>query len=285
MKKLTTLFSLLFLILIKSQTNISGGIFTNTTLKLSNSPYIVTNDLVVFPNIILTIEPGVELRFEKNKYLEVRGNLVAIGTSANRIVFTSNAASPTNSDWTGIKISNSLGGKASFEYCDFKYAKTSNNSDCCFSGGPIYYKNSRFLNNYTAIAGYTGYKIKIENCEFSNNYIGVTQADKQIINSTFTNNKYGVYQSERIDIENSVFTNNETAINGGRGFLKNSTIKNNIIGVENIWSGFDISLSDISNNETGIKTSNYGGSIAPIKNNKICNNTLYNVNTVLNKNY
>lgn len=279
MKKLTTLFSFLFLILIKSQTNISGGIFTNTTLTLSNSPYIVTNNLVVFPNIILTIEPGVELRFEKSKYLEVRGDLVAIGTSANRIVFTSNAASPTNSDWAGIKISSNAGGKASFEYCDFKYAITSNINECCILFGPINYKNCRFLNNYTGISG-SGYKMKIENCEFINNYYGITDGNRTVINSTFTNNKYGIFvTSGGIDVDNSVFINNETAIKGGGGFIKNSIIKNNIIGVENVWSGFDISLSEISNNQIGIITSE-NRYMAPIKNNKICNNTLYNVQNI-----
>ena len=39
-----------------AQTNVSGGIFSNTTWSLANSPYIMTGPVVVFPNVTLTIE-------------------------------------------------------------------------------------------------------------------------------------------------------------------------------------------------------------------------------------
>jgi len=43
----------------KSQTTVSGGIYSNTTWTLANSPYVITGNIVVFPAATLTIEPGV----------------------------------------------------------------------------------------------------------------------------------------------------------------------------------------------------------------------------------
>ncbi len=268
---------LLLSIITTAQTNISGGIFSNTTFSLKNSPYIVTDNLALFPNVKLIIEPGVELKFNSNKYFEIRGQLIAIGTADSRITFTSNSATPNKGDWSGIQIKNSLGAKASFEYCDFKYASSSTDAECCNQGGPIYYKKCKFENNIFAVSGYTGYDINIDDSEFNNNTYGITQADKVVTNCTFTNNNYGLFQTERIDVSNSTFKNNGTALYGGRGLLQNSTITNNTVGVDSFWEGFTIRNNIISNNGIGVRTSNYDGYVTKIKNNKICNNTTYNV--------
>lgn len=278
MTKRILLYSLFLVNLIAlAQTNVSGGIFSNTVFSLKNSPYIITDNLVLFPNVKLIIEPGVDLKFASTKYFEIRGELIAIGTNGSRITFTSNATAPNKGDWSGIQIKNSLGAKASFEYCDFNYALSSNDSECCHRGGPIYYNKCKFENNEIAVTGYTGYDIKIDNSEFNKNTYGITQADKVITNCTFTNNTYGLFQTERIDVSNSTFTNNGTALYGGRGLLQNSTITNNTVGVDSFYEGFTIINNIISNNGLGVRTSNYDGRVPKIKNNKICNNTTYNV--------
>ncbi len=285
MKKILLNILLLISLITMAQTNVSGGIFSNTTFSLKNSPYIITDNVVLFPNVKLIIEPGVALKFASNKYFEIRGELIALGTNDSRIAFTSNSTTPNKGDWSGIQIKNSLGAKASFEYCDFKFASSSNSSDCCYQGGPIYYKQCKFENNTVAMSGYTGYDINIDDSEFNNNTYGITQADKVITNCTFTYNNYGLFQTERIDVSNSTFTNNGTALNGGRGLLQNSTITNNTIGVDSFYEGFEIRNNVISNNDVGVRTSNYDGFVAKIKNNKICNNTTFNVENLdkLNK--
>src|SRR5256885_5067751 len=79
-----------------AQTNVSGGIFSNTTWTLTNSPYIVVDTVVVFPGVTLTIEPGVTVKFADGMYLEIRqGTFIAAGTATDSITFTSNSASPT----------------------------------------------------------------------------------------------------------------------------------------------------------------------------------------------
>ena len=56
-----TLLALLLWHVADAQTTVSGGIYTYTTWTLANSPYLMTNNIVVFPGVTLTIEPGVEV--------------------------------------------------------------------------------------------------------------------------------------------------------------------------------------------------------------------------------
>ena len=69
--KLIFLFAL-FCGIVNAQTNVSGGIFSNTTWTKANSPYIVTDTVVVFPGVTLTIQPGVIVKFATNKRIEIR---------------------------------------------------------------------------------------------------------------------------------------------------------------------------------------------------------------------
>ena len=285
MKKLLFYLTLLVNLTVFAQTNISGGIYSNTTFTLNNSPYIVTDDVALFPDVELIIEPGVEIKFDAGKYFEVRGEIIAIGNSSNRIIFTSNVSPQSKGDWIGIQVKNSLGAKASFEYCDFKFATASNSSDCCWAGGPIYYKNCKFESNDSALIGYTGYDINIDSCEFINNTYCIRDADKNIINSTFTNNDYGLYATERVDVDNSTFTNNGTAIYGSRGLFQNSVITNNTVGIDGyVFGEFEIRNNVISNNDIGIKDSGYDPASSIIKNNEICNNIIFNVENLNNVN-
>jgi hypothetical protein len=83
-------------------TGVSGQIVTNTVWTLPGSPYIVTGDVTVNPNVTLAISPGVEVRFDGNYALVVRGTLSAEGTASQPIRFTSNQPSPAPGDWAFI---------------------------------------------------------------------------------------------------------------------------------------------------------------------------------------
>jgi len=88
-----------------AQTNVSGGIYSNTTWTLAHSPYIVIDTIVVFPGVILTIETGVKVKFSENKIIEIRqAKLIADGTVNDSITFTSNASSPTPGIYSGIYL-------------------------------------------------------------------------------------------------------------------------------------------------------------------------------------
>ncbi|HPE33766.1 MAG TPA: right-handed parallel beta-helix repeat-containing protein [Bacteroidales bacterium] len=102
-----------------AQTNIGGSVYSNTTLPLSGSPYIVTSNLTVENGATLTVNAGVELKFTSGKYLYVYGNIVA-----NEATFTSNNATPAIGDWKFIQIgSTSHQGNATFDNCTFEYGE------------------------------------------------------------------------------------------------------------------------------------------------------------------
>lgn len=64
--------------------DVSGSYFTNSTIEARNSPYIATKDIVVHPGANLTIQEGVEIRFDPGVGIKIRGIL---HTSVKRKLF------------------------------------------------------------------------------------------------------------------------------------------------------------------------------------------------------
>ena len=62
-----------------AQTEVSGNISGSWTT--ASSPYIVTGNLLLLPEDTLTIDPGVEVRFDGNYKFDVLENLFAIVTN------------------------------------------------------------------------------------------------------------------------------------------------------------------------------------------------------------
>jgi hypothetical protein len=151
LKKITTLPLLstyvLFLTPASAQTNVSGGIYANTTWTFANSPYIVVDTVVVFPGVTLTIEPGVEVRFDDNKELEIRGTLIANRTVTDSIRFTSNSPSPVPGIWNSIIAGESP--STLFNYCYIEYATSAILGGNSLGG----IRNSRFLFNLNGLNG------------------------------------------------------------------------------------------------------------------------------------
>lgn len=192
-------FSYIFFLPAFGQTSVSGGIYSNTTWTKANSPYIVTDTIVVFPNVTLTIEPGVTIKFTANKMLESRqGRILAVGASNNQITFTSNAAQPNAGSWSCIRIN---GGNlvSQFTYCRFEYAKVA-----------IYNNHLSGNQNTTATT-------EINNSVFSNNERG-----------TFCIGNGGGYTT----ISNSMYNNNVSGAMGSNFVLDNCLCHDNVIGVD-----------------------------------------------------
>ncbi len=113
-------------------TEVGGPIISNTTWTLANSPYIVIANVEVWQGVTLTIQPGVVVKFDKDKLLQVNGTLIARGTVVSPITFTSNQASPARGDWKNIKFTDSsvdatfdgagqYTGGSILEYCVVEY--------------------------------------------------------------------------------------------------------------------------------------------------------------------
>ncbi|MFL7869595.1 MAG: right-handed parallel beta-helix repeat-containing protein, partial [Anaerolineales bacterium] len=153
-----------------AETYVNGNITSDTTWGVDGSPYIVTGDITVrhssatHYNIqttaVLTIEPGVVVRFEPGTGLYVGldntssstydyyGALSAQGTADLPVVFTSNAPTPAPGDWKGIYFSNfTHDSDAMIEHVIVEYGGNSHNANIyCASASPTI-KNSTIRNS------------------------------------------------------------------------------------------------------------------------------------------
>ena len=93
-----------------------GILDENRTWTLDDSPYILRGDLRVRGGSVLTIEPGVQVKFAQSDItpdslgatmseLIIQGGLLAQGTTAKPITFTSAENFPRKSSWGGIIFS------------------------------------------------------------------------------------------------------------------------------------------------------------------------------------
>ncbi|MFO0587133.1 MAG: DUF4215 domain-containing protein [Polyangiaceae bacterium] len=90
-----------------------GTLWTNTTFGVAGSPYTIQGDTTIPPGVIVTIDPGVTIRWTAGTdimgsgqdtgrgELRVQGTLQAIGTAAQPITLTSTGAAAAQ-QWTGV---------------------------------------------------------------------------------------------------------------------------------------------------------------------------------------
>lgn len=143
-------------------------------------PYLVTSALYVQGAAVpvLTIQPGVTVKFNSNTELQVNGSapgqIQAVGTSALPILFTANG-STVPGFWYGIEVGSSTGPVSHISYATIEYGGTSN-----YRGGVYAYRSSPVLDHITlrnnAVAGLsidTG-SPRVTNASFSGNPSGVT---------------------------------------------------------------------------------------------------------------
>ncbi len=257
-----------------AQTQVCGNITADTTWTSQGSPYQLTCDVRLHSGYTLTIEPGVVVEFDSATTLRIDGTLVALGTSADHIVFES---SDVQNRGQGVRLATNDGGSGSFDYVEFRSLNTAINIDCCWGVPvPASITNSMFWDNVVGIGGYAGNDAIVTACDFEGNTYAITQADKVITDSTFSNNDYGLYQTERIDVYDSTFESNGTALYGGRGNVEGCTIIGNQVGVQGFFEGFALRENTITQNGTGIQFTDYSGAIATAECNNIYDNTGYN---------
>lgn len=71
-------------------TLVDTNIVENTIWTQDQSPYVVSANIAVLPNVTLTIEPGVVVKFNYGSDIFVKGKINALGTGHQPIYFTSN---------------------------------------------------------------------------------------------------------------------------------------------------------------------------------------------------
>lgn len=283
----TPIFFLLIALLLNvragfSQTVVSGGIYSNTTWTLANSPYLITGSIVVFPGVTLTIQPGVEVKVNENGlsggqyYLETRGTINMVGQPGALITFRADTAVTTPYAWVGIVVKNSQGGALNYDYVSISNAGTAIAYDsfipplitlnqCVFNyngaalnaGTELRADSCTFIGNNTVVTGWSIFNFT--NCVFQDNgaALFIYASELGINNCSFTNNTIGIGLSSGaftgINVRNTVFDNNVTAFdNPNNGVIDSCTFINNMEGVKNT-NTVTISNSVFNNNETALQ--------------------------------
>lgn len=95
----------------------TGYITQPETWRRRDSPFILTNDVVVSPSAVLTIEPGAIVKGQSGTELRIVGELQATGTLTDPIVFTSEQNSGMG-QWSGLVFD---GGKGHLKHTAVRY--------------------------------------------------------------------------------------------------------------------------------------------------------------------
>jgi len=230
-------------------TYVSGLIISDTTWYLMNTPYIVTGDVIVDNGTTLTIEAGVTVKFDGLYSLIVNGTLIAIGSTNQPILFTSNQSTPAKGDWNRVRLH---GKNNTMDYCEISYGNyplyimgnNTNNiiSNCRIfvnNGDGIYLKETTNNTIYNATVSFS-----------SSNGITLLISEYNIINASFIsqNNAFGIYlrSSRNNTIESTKVSNN---MGGGieLGLISDNIQIKNVTVFENLDNGIDFNGNGFNN--------------------------------------
>jgi hypothetical protein len=279
MKTLLFIFSILVSSALVAQTSVSGGIYNNTTWNIAGSPYLVTGSIVVFPNRTLTIEPGVEVIVTADNtfntgnfiYLEVRGSLIANGTSNAPIVFTSTDTTTGFYNWEGIRIKGSQGGTVQMNHFELHNTWYGIYNDISQPGVSYVFDECYFRSNQYGLQ--LNADMVYNNCIFESNGVGqaaqISYGSLTATNCQFLNNFCSFTWSNNINVTNCLFSGNQNNIIGSPGVIQNSQFYNNTFGMTEI-SNITVNQCVFDGNGTGID----GSSTCVITNSTFSNNSI-----------
>jgi hypothetical protein len=217
-------------------------IIADTTLLKAESPFVLTEDLVVLEGAILTIQQGVEILLNSNSDIFIYGEIIAIGKVDDSICFMPNYRSDIKS-WNSLKLINS-------QYSEFDYVRIIDGSSQANNSVTASFEanNSKFTMNHSFISGemqpvivwnsFSSFKNTTFECESTCDFVNAKGGYPIIDSCTFIGNE--AVDTDAIDYDgvdsgkiiNSTISNylggNSDAIDLGEG-SKNVLVENNFI--------------------------------------------------------
>jgi len=239
------------------QTDVSGSVSGDWILL--NSPYIVTNNLVLQPSDTLNISPGVEIRFDGNYRFDIFGTIFAIGTESDSIKFTKNI----DDNWMSLNFADLSNDQSVMQYCIVEYASDSGYEPYlgainCSNSGPS------ILNcSISHCSSYGLYLVHSDNSQIVSNFISDVYG-AIFIKDTFSSNlSYNVINSSSSD---GIFINTDCSLVDIL-FNSISNCGSNGIGINNGNDSLLISSNSIfDNSHDGIYINSYNDDIALVDN-------------------
>lgn len=176
------------------------------------SPYLVTGNLLVEKDDVLKIEPGVDVQFEGDYYLQVEGRLEAKGTEGERISIYGIGAGEDN--WSGMKFVNNNGSVVSYAnvsglkngisgYCDIDHAKIIANG-WAIGNRPSFYNHKRLSGNLmdSMVNG---------NVSVKNGFVASNEIDGATIYLYSANVDGNTFEGKSLEIYNCFVFNNHVS--------------------------------------------------------------------------
>lgn len=269
-----------------AQTIISGIINTDVTWTLEQSPYLVASNVLIGPNAVVTIEPGVTIRFSEGTEILLRGRIEAVGSVQDSIYFIPNGTS-TNTNlhyWEGIRFDNTVGASIKLKYVYASDAEifidltSANGTDTILD-----FNHCKLFNHNRAISANDitkSYSARIDHCNFTEieGYVIFGSSNFRVSNSFFNGNFRVSYNGASQDaiFENCVFTGSYDAALIITGTIRNCEFYGNSRGFATQGNGPIAENNYIHDNDIGISLSNYGTITLEnkIQFNTICNNVI-----------
>ncbi len=234
-------------------TYVEGEIQQDTVWTLTDSPFIVINDVIIKSGYTLTVEPGVEVRFGGNFSLIVEGTLNAAGTQEDMIKFTSNRDQPQLGDWSTIWFVNKLQTSA-VAYCVVQYAE----NGITIENGNVQISNCEISYNHQNGIYITGDNIgTIEDSAIQLNKDGI-HLESPASGITMQGNRVSANIDNGINFEGTW----ETYI--GNVIVFNNTLSSNSRGI-NFYGNVSatVARNSISYNDVGIYFENSTSTVSP----------------------
>jgi len=127
-----------------AETHIPGGNISGVWTA-AGSPYILDGNCVVQPADSLIVQAGVTVLFPPLVRLRIEGQIQALGTAADSVVFTATDTSQGMESLDFLNTDTSPRDSSVLEYCVFRYGVASPSPDPYMHGGGLYIKNSSRL--------------------------------------------------------------------------------------------------------------------------------------------
>ena len=219
-------------------TYVEGPITQDTVWTLVDSPFVMSKDVIVYPNATLTIEPEVEIKFGGNFSLIVEGKLFANGTRDKMIRFTSNKDEPIVGDWGTIRLNGTE--TSILVYCIIEYGTNGitiengtlniQNSFVCFNSengimitnGSVTVKDNKIANNTMSgmyIAG--GNQVTVQHNIIMSNEDGITLTGNLASEININQNNISLNRHSGILLESDTYDNTD---------IRNNTLSTNSYG-------------------------------------------------------
>lgn len=274
MKKINHILTILFVLMVffvpksvfaTNGTEVKGVISVNSVWEKAKGPYLITDNLLIDTNALLTIEAGTEIIFEGNYYIKVLGNLQINGTSNNKVSFSSSER------WNSITINSN---DNIINYCIFSNGNKALLLDWQTRNNTI--KGCDFLNNNYAIElGYSDSN-SISNCNFDKNTTAIknSASDRNIISGCIFNENTNGIVTNRYYYTN---TNNVSGKCRNNTYTNNEFSKNKVVALDlSAEVNYKVLKSQLYENGIGLKVNNGNNSeydwYAQVNNCNIWNN-------------